>query len=176
MKGTINTDSVFEKVFNNFKKVSPALLAVAIATALILFLPKEVLSRMALDDLPNVWKTIIGIVFIVSVALLLTIIITKNASKFATKRSNIKLRKHLENGITKLSPGQKQILITALNSPDKRIRLDPFSGDVAYLENNLYLHKMETYMFVGPGYNEPITYAPEPWLLELFNEKPELFH
>lgn len=55
-------DSLAENLFDNFKKITPALVASAILTVLLLFLPKSILGRMNLDVLPEFWNRIIGIV------------------------------------------------------------------------------------------------------------------
>ena len=47
----METDIV-TKVFDSFKRWTPALLAVSIVTGLILFLPDSILQRMALNDIP----------------------------------------------------------------------------------------------------------------------------
>lgn len=59
----INLGDTIEKVFDNFKKVTPLLLTMALISGLILFLPNSILSKMALNDLPKAWKIIIGLIF-----------------------------------------------------------------------------------------------------------------
>ena len=71
----VSIDSIAEKTFDNFKRITPALVAVAILTGLLLFLPQNVLEKMNLYELPVLWNRIIGIVFLLSVALILTIIV-----------------------------------------------------------------------------------------------------
>lgn len=49
----VSLDSLTEKLFDNFKKITPALVASAILNGLLLFLPKSILGRMNLDVLPD---------------------------------------------------------------------------------------------------------------------------
>lgn len=72
----VSLDSLTEKLFDNFKKITPALVASAILTGLLLFLPKSILGRMNLDVLPDFWNRIIGIVFLLSVILIMTMLLT----------------------------------------------------------------------------------------------------
>lgn len=72
---SVSVDSIVEKTFDNFKKITPALVAVAILSGLLLFLPESILKKMSLDNLPVLWNRIIGIVFLLSVALILTMIV-----------------------------------------------------------------------------------------------------
>ena len=48
---SVSVDSITEKTFDNFKKITPALVVIAIFTGLLLFLPKSVLAKMSLDEL-----------------------------------------------------------------------------------------------------------------------------
>ena len=68
----METDIV-TKVFDGFKRWTPALLAVLIVTGLILFLPDALLQRMALDNIPSLWRVIVGLLFLLSLALIVSI-------------------------------------------------------------------------------------------------------
>ena len=85
MSVSVETKGLAEKVFDSFKKISPALIAVALASGLILFLPESVLEKMALNNLQDVWKIVIGLVFIVSCALIITIAIVEGYKKIQLK-------------------------------------------------------------------------------------------
>ena len=168
-------DSISEKTFDNFKKITPALVAVAILTGLLLFLPKNVLEKMNLDELPVLWNRIIGIVFLLSVALVITIIVFSAISQFSSKIRNKRIRKNLKKKYQMLSPRQRAIILQVLKSGDKTISLDKNSGDTIYLVNNLFLHMPEQAFTLGWNNEMILTYVPQPWLLDLYNEEPELF-
>ena len=61
------TVNIIDKAFDGFKKFTPALIAIMIFTGLILFLPETVLEKMALYDLPDIWKNIIGLSFLLCI-------------------------------------------------------------------------------------------------------------
>jgi len=168
-------ESLSEKTFDSFKKITPALVAVALLSGSLLFLPEAVLIKMSLNDLPDLWKRIIGIVFLLSVALILTIAIYSISSKILTRRRNKKIKDNLKKRLKTLSPRQKAIVIKMLKSDDKAIPLDKNSGDTIYLVNNLFLHMPQQVFTVGWNNEMILTYVPQPWLLELYNEEPELF-
>lgn len=48
----VSLDSLAETMFDNFKKITPALVASAILTGLLLFLPKSILGRMNHSQCP----------------------------------------------------------------------------------------------------------------------------
>lgn len=175
MSVSVNSDSIFEKVFDGFKKLTPALAAIGIASGLIILLPGYILEKMALNDLPDTWKRIIGIVFIVSIALIVTIVgvsvYRAVENKLAPRRFRATKRKQYIN----LSAHYKTILLQILSSKECSIELDPTSGDTLYLLNNQFIHQTQSYMFVGPGYTAPVVYTPQPWLIDLYHKEPELF-
>ena len=175
MSVNVNFDSKIDKIFADFKKLSPALIAVAIASGLILFLPYNILERMALDKLPDLWKRVIGIIFIVSVALIVTIVLVDVYKKVRAKiRYKLTIKK-LRSRYLQLSNSQKALIKKMLHSRDKSSKLDCTSGDVLYLQENDFIHQAEKYMFFGSGYTAPVTFAPQPWLLDLYKQEPEIF-
>ena len=172
---TANIDNVFEKTFDNFKKITPALIAVSIITALILFLPKFVLNKMSLDELPAAWQRAIGLIFLSSVALIVTIIISSIAESIRKSIINKWLKRDLKQKLKILSSIQKDIILDLLNSPDKTIKLDSSSGDTLYLVRNLFLHRPQQVVSIELDNKVYAVYTPQPWLMDLFNEEPELF-
>ena len=172
---SVSVDNIAEKTFDNFKKITPALVAVAILSGLLLFLPENVLKKMSLDELPALWNRIIGIVFLLSVALISTMIVFSVISHITEKRRNKRIRVNLKKKFQTLSPRQKAIILQLLRSEDKTISLDKNSGDTIYLMNNLFLHMPEQAFTLGWNNEMILTYVPQPWLLDLYNDEPELF-
>ena len=172
---SVSVDSIAEKTFDNFKKITPALVAVAILSGLLLFLPESILKKMSLDELPVLWNRIIGIVFLLSVALISTMIVFSVISHITEKRRNKRIRVNLKKKLQTLSPRQKAIIVQLLRSEDKTISLDKNSGDTIYLVNNLFLHMPEQAFTLGWNNEIILTYVPQLWLLDLYNEEPELF-
>lgn len=172
----MSTDYLWEKTFDNFKKITPAMVAIAILSGLILFLPEDILKKMSLNDLPERWEQIIGIVFLLSIALIGTLLLFSFLSHIMSKNKNIRLKKNLKDKIKTLSPRQKEIIKQLLKSEDKTISLDKNSGDTIYLLNNLFLYMPQQVISVGWNNEMILTYTPQPWLLELYNEEPDLFN
>lgn len=168
-------DTLAEKTFDNFKKITPALTAIALLTGMMLFLPKSVLDVMYLSEIPVVWKQIIGIAFLLSLALIVTILVFSAVRHFSEKRRNKRIRENLRKKLKMLSPRQNAIIMELLRSEDKTISLDKNSGDTIYLVNNLFLHMPQQAFTLGWNNEMVLTYVPQPWLLDLYNEEPELF-
>lgn len=172
---SFSVDSLAEKTFDNFKKITPALIAIALLTGMLLFLPDDLLSKMYLDELPVLWSRIVGITFLLSIALIITIVISSFISHISSKRRYKKIRENLKKNFNKLSPQQRSIILRALKSKDKAISLNSNSGDAVYLVNNMFLHMPQQVFSVGWDNEILFTYVPHPWLLDLYNEEPELF-
>ncbi len=172
---SVSIDNITEKTFDNFKKITPALMAIAILTGMLLFLPVSILEKMSLDNLPNLWKQIIGIVFLLSIALIVTIVVSAVFSSVNQKRKYKKFKENQRKKLQKLSSNQMAIIRELLSSSDKAIRLDKNSGDTTYLLSNLFIHQPEQAFSLGWDNEMILIYVPQPWLLDLYNEEPGLF-
>ena len=75
-----------------------------------------------------------------------------------------------------LNDDHKQIIKRMMHNPDKTIYLDMHSGDTIYLQNNKFIY-MPDNQFLNMNTNGDLVlkYAPEPWLIDLYNKKAELF-
>lgn len=144
----VSLDSLTEKLFDNFKKITPALVASAILTGLLLFLPKSILGRMNLDVLPDFWNRIIGIVFLLSVTLIMTMIVFSIINLIKEKRRNKRIRM-LKKKYNTLSQRQRSIILQLLHSEDKTITLDKNSGDTIYLVNSGFLYMPQQAISLG---------------------------
>ena len=172
---SLSVDNLAEKTFDNFKKLTPALIAISLLTGMLLFLPDRILAEMHLEELPVLWSRIIGTVFLFSVALIITIMVSSVISYISSKSRNKKIRENLKKKVNMLSPRQKSIVLKVLRSEDKSISLDKNSGDTIYLVNNLFLYMPQQVVSLGWDNEMILTYVPHPWLLDLYNEEPELF-
>lgn len=173
---SISVDNISEKTFDNFKKITPALVAIALLTGMILFLPESILDKMALSNLPDLWNKVIGLTFLLSVALIITLVVFSIISRIRDKRQTKRLRENLKKNLKRLSPRQKSIVVQLLHSEDKTISLDKKSGDTIYLVNNLFIYMPQQAVTLGWNNEMILTYVPQPWLLDLFNDEPELFN
>lgn len=172
---SISVDSIAEKTFDNFKKITPALIAIALLSGMLLFLPIEILEKMSLNNLPDMWKQIIGIIFLLSLALIFTLVISSIFSYVCSKRKYKKFKENQRKKLQKLSPEQMKIVCKLLRSKEKAIKLDRNSGDTVYLLNGLFIHQPDQAVSLGWDNEMILVYVPQPWLIDLYNEEPELF-
>lgn len=171
----ISADAIVDKVFAGFKKITPALVAVSLVSGAILFLPNPILELLGLKELPDNTRTTIGVTFLLSVALIITIA-GSSCWKMATQKikHNNTLKK-LRGRFIALAPEQREIILELLKSEDKVILLDIAAGNTRYLQDNNFIYRPE--QLIIPDYGDTICarYIPHPWLVDLYNKEPELF-
>ena len=171
----VSADTIIDKVFAYFKKITPALVAVSLASAAILFLPTSILKLLGLNDLPDEIRTTIGLLFLLSTTLIVTIAISSCWQCFARKIKHMSMLQGLKKRFLALAPEQKKIILDLLKRADKVIRLDMTSGNTIYLQENNFIYRPE--QVFSPGFDNEIymKYIPHPWLIDLYNKEPELF-
>ena len=171
----IPTDTIIDKVFAGFKKITPALVAVSLASGVILFLPANILELLGLEELPGTVRTAIGILFLLSTTLIVTIALSSSWKTVTRKIRHTKVLKSLKKRFLALAPEQKQIILDMLKDKDKYIMLDIASGNTIYLRDNNFIYRPE--QVIAPGYGDDLfaKYVPHTWLIDLYNNEPELF-
>ena len=86
-------------------------------------------------------------------------------------------KKEQRNMVKKLNPQYKRIINEALKSADKTVCLDISSGDTTYLQLNGLLYRPPQVGFLAGRRDNKIfeKFVPPSWLIDLYNEEPELF-
>ena len=92
----VSIDRCIESVFAGFRKVTPALLSVVIVAGVILFGPKHILEKVYLSNLSKGTLKIVGIVFLISVFLLIINILSYGVERIKSKRYVRHLKKELK--------------------------------------------------------------------------------
>lgn len=171
----LNLAQIVESVFNGFKKLTPALLAVAIASGCILFLPVQILSKMGLDRLLDGERTILGIVFLISTILIFVIIVSCIWHKICLSSQERKTINQYSKMYKHLSYDMKNIINEMMQSNDKSIILDEASGNTQYLINIGFIYRPKQYVPIGQNYEFRVKFVPTRALTELYINKPRLF-
>ncbi len=166
--------SIIEKVFDGFKKITPALIAVLIFTGLILFLPQSILQKMALESIPNGWKLIAGLLFILSVTVILSVVCFRIFKHIILLQENNKFINGHIMLIRHMSPEQKRILLNLLSSEDKSIVLDSNSGNTVYLLCNRFIHQPQQIITMHEEDVMLMKYVPEGWLMDAYQNNPKV--
>lgn len=122
--GNLSFEKIIDNVFDNLKKITPALIALLIASAIILYAPRTFLNKIHLDNLGDKFETICGFIFIISVSLIVSILVSSIAG--AIKRKCFV--KSLENELVHITNPEKIIVMLMYHMPAHTISLSIREG------------------------------------------------
>ncbi len=164
-------EAIIVKVFDSFRKISPALIAIAIVTAIILFAPISFLTQLGLDTLSRDVTIVIGLVFLLSITLILTILFSY-IFEHLRKR---KIIKEKINDCRMLNDKQKEIMKKMMQSKDRANFLKSTDGDVVFLKSKGLICRPEQTADIHMVSSNTYEFCPQPWVVEIWLKNPKLF-
>lgn len=176
MSVDVKVGEIIDKVFAGFKKITPALVGADIISAFILFIPSSFLSKLGLGNISNIWRTILGIIFLfcstVIIVILLTPVVSLIKKTFQIKRQ----QRETEKAWNSLPDELKAIVCTLLKQPEKSGYLFNSSGTTIHLVELelISLAQSTGYLDVNTG-KMCFIYCASQKLRDLFYKKPNLF-
>ena len=162
------------KDFISFLKLPPSILsALAIASGFIIFAPSKLLERLYFVDFKDKYGFYIGLVFIVSLSILLVYLIIKPAKYFYEKRSNKKLAENQLHCLRDLNNDEKQLLRQMIACPDYTMELPVNNGVIVKLQHFSVISPAGSTHIVN-GYDMRIPFFVQPWVIKMVHENPEI--
>lgn len=176
MSVDVKVGEIIDKVFAGFKKITPALIAVDIVSASILFLPKSFLSKMGMETISSIWRTILGIAFLFCSALIIVILLAPVVSLVKKTYLIKRQQRETEKAWNNLPNELKAIVCTLLKQPEKSGYLFNSSGTTIHLVELgfISLTQNKGYLDVNTG-KICFIYCVSQKLRDLFYKKPNLF-
>lgn len=126
----------FKEFLEIFKLPPSILAAISIVTGLILFLPKKIINMFYLLDFKNKYGSFIGIIFIISVTMLIVLIVMWSAQKMIYK---YKKKKHIKKTIkylANLDKNKTNLIKKFIKQVDHTLQLPVNNGTTVELRNN----------------------------------------
>lgn len=166
-----------DKLFGNLRKLGPIILAIGIVSGLILFLPESAIKKLHLEAIPENWFAPIGIIFLVSVFLII-IIVSQLIISGITKRLSYTINlRALKKSFNTLSPIQKHIIRELLLSDEKYVILEITDGNASFLTEKGYIWRPAQPVILGRHDRNSIRtkFLAQPWLLSAYNKDPDYF-
>ena len=164
-------DAIIDKVFNSFRKISPALIAIAIVTAIVLFAPDSFLAQLGLDTLSQNVTIVIGLVFLLSAVLILAIMFSYLFEYLRKKQIiNEKIR-----DCRLLNDKQKAIMKRLLIAKDRSDYLKATDGDVVFLKSKGLICRPDQSADIHMISSNTYKFCPQPWVIEMWLNNPKLF-
>ena len=162
-----------EKLLELVKLPVKTILALSVATGLILFLPNNIIHKLYIDNLKEKYGFIIGIVFIISISIVFINIIIYIFNTIKEKISILKLKFYRKKILKSLDESEKNVLLEFMNSANKTVRLPIHSGTTIKLQNYKIISPAGNNHIVDARYME-IPYFIQPWAYEYLNKHKNL--
>ena len=162
------------KEFINFLKLPPSILAaIAMGTGLILFLPLNILQKLALDNIPELWNTILGLSFIISTAILVIYCVSKISAYIFSRLRWVYFKKKFNKTMGNLRYEELATVALLYRSQNYTSRLPLTDGVTIRLINKMVIqHTSATSLTYGDNLLIPFTITPIAQ--EYIDKHPEL--
>ena len=150
------------KDFIQLLKLPPSILAaVAMGTGLILFLPIKILQRLGLNNIPELWRTILGLLFIISLSLLVIYFIIKVIKIIVSKYYKIRFKSLFPKVMRNLRSEELAVVALLYKSPNYTSRLPYTDGVTIRLKSKNIIQLTSSKNFAyGDDLSIPFTITP----------------
>ncbi|HDR4411961.1 TPA: superinfection exclusion B family protein [Bacillus cereus] len=145
-----------------------------LATGILLFSPNSFLEKLFMLSFREKHGFIIGIVFIVSLSILVINLINRTAKVIHEKNTKKKFYATAEKRLKSLNTYQKYIIYALYNEHNRTLPLPLHDGAVIHLEDNHMIGKAAKTFMVSDLNNAQLPYFLQPWVAEELAKKPDL--
>lgn len=163
------------KDFVQLLKLPPSILsAVSLATGLVLFLPEYILVKLGLNNIPDTWRTILGISFIVSTSVVAIYIIIIFIRGLSNKINLIRFKLRFPSIMKNLTVEERKIATLLLRSENLTSRLPNNDGIVLRLASKRVIQLTATNS-IAFGDDLRIPYTLTPIAERYLRKHPEMY-
>lgn len=162
------------KDFIDFLKLPPNILgALAVASGALLLLPDNIIEKLYMIEFQDKYGFIIGIVFVVSSAILIVLLISKIYHHFHDKRVSEKVLSGQIKYLQKMDANKVRLIRMFIDEPTHTLKLSMNDGLVIELKH---------YQIISPAgsthmvdmIDPQINYFLQPWVIERIESNEEL--
>jgi len=162
------------KDFIQLLKLPPSILAaVAMGTGLILFLPVSYIQRLGLDNIPELWRTVLGLAFIISLSLLVVYFIIKVVKFIVLKYYGIRFKRIFPKVMKNLRSEELAVVALLYRSPNYTSRL-PYTDGVTIRLNSKNVIQLTSSNNLAYGDDLVIPFTITPIAQDYIDKHPEL--
>lgn len=165
-----------DKIFDNIKKIWPLAFALGSATGFILFVPESTRDKLHISDLPEIWYTVFGICFIISIFFLSFALFQTIFSFFKRKVLTRLTIRNLKHSFESLNSAQKTIIREMLQSREKYLVMSMYDGNASYLTSKGFIYRPSQPVIFLDNNELGTRYHPQPWLITEYNKNPGFFN
>ena len=149
--------------------------ALSLASILMLVLPTEFLEILHLTSFINKYGFIIGLVFIVSLSILIVTLVIQIFNFISEKRKLKLFYKNAEARLRKLTPYEVCIVLSLFEKENYTNLLPINDGAVRKIESEMIIGKATNQYLISNLNTAKFPYLLQPWVVNELKEKPELF-
>ena len=149
--------------------------ALALASGFLLLFPAKFLNELHLNSFINKYGFIIGLVFIVSLAILIVTLIIQIFNFISNKRKLKLFYKTAEKRLRKLSPYEICIVLILFENKNHTNLLPINDGAVNRIENEMIVGKLTNQYMVSNPNTAKIPYLLQPWVVNELEGNSDLF-
>lgn len=168
--------SVDFNVADIFKLPVKIFAAIAIGTAIILFLPDSVIQKLYLTGFRNSFGFVIGIAFVISVSIVGVTIVIAIYQTISRKVLFSRSKRSREKCLNQLDSYQKTIVYSLYEEMNHTDELPIHDGSVIWLEQNMIIGKAASQHFIENLANPEFPYMLQPWAVAYLNEHMDLLN
>jgi Super-infection exclusion protein B len=148
--------------------------ALSLASGILLFSPSFLLDQMFMLNFRDKYGFIIGIVFIVSVSILIVNVIYQTAKSISNAKVKRDFYANAEKRLRKLNNYQKAIIYALYQEDNRTLPLPLHDGSVLELEQNYMIGKATSQYMVSDLNNALFPYLLQPWVSDELSNKSNL--
>lgn len=148
--------------------------ALSLASGILLFSPTSLLDQMFMLDFRDKYGFIIGIVFIVSVCILIVNLIYQTAKSLSNAKAKRNFYANAEKRLQKLNNYQKAIIYALYQEDNRTLPLPLHDGSVLELEQNYMIGKATSQYMVSDLNNALFPYLLQPWVSDELSNRSNL--
>lgn len=148
--------------------------AISLASGILLFSPKIFLEKLFMENFIEENGFIIGIVFIVSVSILIVNLFFSTAKSIKNAKARKNFYAKAGKRLRSLTDYQKAIIYLLYIQDNRTFELPLNDGAVRELEQNKMVGKAATQYMVANLINPGFPYLLQPWVVNELNNTPEL--
>ncbi|HAM81060.1 superinfection exclusion B family protein [Ornithinibacillus contaminans] len=148
--------------------------ALSLASGILLFSPTSLLDQMFMLNFRDKYGFIIGIVFIVSICILIVNLVYQTAKSVYNAKAKKYFYATAEKRLQKLNNYQKSIIFALYQEDNRTLPLPLHDGAVLELEQNYMIGKATSQYMVSDLNNALFPYLLQPWVSDELSNKSNL--
>lgn len=150
------------------------LAALTLASGFMLLLPSKFLAKIQLTGFIDKYGFTIGLIFIVSLSILVVTLVIQIANFISNKISLSKFKKNAETRLRQLTPFEMCIVLSLFENENYTNLLPIHDGAVRKIENELIIGKLTNQYVVSNPNTAKFPYFLQKWVIDELKNKPDL--